>query len=131
MDACDKFVDGVRGVVCPSSFGKRTTKYRKTTLLAMMWKTTILVAESMLLDQKDTKAAKEVAKVVIAEAYSSIKKIKRLESELVTLKGFNISAPTSLELEAARQEIVDLKIGLNGIQVKYESVEKKIECYIP
>ena len=60
----------------------------------------------MLLDQ-DTKAAKEVAKVVVAEAYSSADKIKKLESELVALKGSNISAPTSLQLETVHQEIVD------------------------
>ena len=50
------------GLFCPSSFAKHTTEYMKTALLAMMQKTTILAAESMLLDQKDTKAAKEVAK---------------------------------------------------------------------
>ena len=33
-----------------------------------------------------------------AEAYSSTKEIKRLDSELVALKGYNISAPISLQL---------------------------------
>ena len=64
MDVCAKFVDGVREVICPSSFAKHTTEYRKTALLAMMQKTAILVAEFMLLNQEDTKASKEVAKVV-------------------------------------------------------------------
>ena len=36
MDACTKFVDGVRTVVCPSSFAKHMTQYRRTALLAMM-----------------------------------------------------------------------------------------------
>ena len=36
MDACTKFVDGVRKVVCPSSFAKHTTQYRRAALLAMM-----------------------------------------------------------------------------------------------
>ena len=54
-----------------------------------------------------------------------------MESELVVLKGSNISAPTSLQLETARQEIVDLKTRLDAIQVKYKNAEKEIECYIP
>ena len=33
-----------------------------------------------------------------AEAYSSIEEIKTLDSELVGLKGYNISAPASLRL---------------------------------
>ena len=97
VDACAKFVDDVRKVVYPSFFAKHTTEYGKTALLAMMQKTAISAAESMPLDQEDIKAAKEVAKVVAAEAYSSSDKIKRLESELVALKGSNISAPTSLQ----------------------------------
>ncbi|KAM0993533.1 hypothetical protein ACFX10_009172 [Malus domestica] len=36
MCVCAKFVDGVKGVVCLSSFAKHMTEYRKTTLLAMM-----------------------------------------------------------------------------------------------
>ena len=126
IDVCAKFVDAVRGVVCPSSFAKHTTKYMKIALLAMMQKTTILAAGSMLLDQKDTNAAKEVAKAMVAETYSSAEKIKRLEYELVALKGFNISASTSLQLQTACQEIVDLKTRLDAIQVKYESAEKEI-----
>ena len=47
------------------------------------------------------------------------------------MKGSNISAPTSLQLETACQEIVDLKTRLDAIQVKYESANKEIECYIP
>ena len=47
IDACAKLIDGVRGVVCPSSFAKHTTQYRRTALLAMMQKTTILAAESL------------------------------------------------------------------------------------
>ncbi|KAM1127559.1 hypothetical protein ACFX2B_037104 [Malus domestica] len=90
MDLCAKFVDGVKGVVYPSSFTKHTTEYRKIALLTMMQKT------SMLIDQNDTMAGKEVSKAIAAEAYSSTKKIMRLESELVTLKGSNISASTSL-----------------------------------
>ena len=97
----------------------------------MMQKTAILAAESMLLDQEDTKATKEVAKNMAAEAYSSAEMIKRLESEFVALKGSNIFAPTSLQLKTAHKEIVDLKTRLDAIQVKYETIEKEIGCYIP
>ncbi|KAM1807243.1 hypothetical protein ACFX11_030288 [Malus domestica] len=81
----------------------------------------------MLLDREDTKVAKEMARTMAAKAYSSVEKIKKLEFELAILKGSNTSAPTSLQLEAARQEIVDLKTRLVAIQVKYESAEKEIE----
>ncbi|KAM1987941.1 hypothetical protein ACFX15_035135 [Malus domestica] len=96
-----------------------------------MQKTTILAAESMFLDQEDTKAAKEMARTMAAEAYSSAEKIKKLESELAALKESNTSAPTSLQLEAAHQEIMDLKTRLDAIQIKNESAEKEIERYIP
>ncbi|KAM1851294.1 hypothetical protein ACFX13_015384 [Malus domestica] len=66
-----------------------------------------------------------------AEAYSSAEKVKKLEYELAALKRFNIFAPTSLQLETVRQEIVDLKTRLNAIQVKYESAKNDIGCYIP
>ncbi|KAM1001215.1 hypothetical protein ACFX2A_007881 [Malus domestica] len=85
----------------------------------------------MFLDQKDTKAANEVARTMAAEAYSSTKKVKKLKSELAALKGSNISTSTSLQLETVRQKIVDLKTKLDAIQVKYESAEKEIGCYIP
>ncbi|KAM1750962.1 hypothetical protein ACFX11_009134 [Malus domestica] len=83
------------------------------------------------MDACANKAAKEVAKTMAVEAYSSAEEIKRLDSKLVALKGSNISAPTSLQLETARHEIVDLKTRLDAIQVKYESAEKEIGCYIP
>ena len=101
MDACAKFVDGVKGIIGPGSFVKHTSEYRRAALLTMMQKTAILAAESMVLDQEDTKAAKEVARSMAAEAYSSAEKVKKLESELAALKGSNISAPTSLQLETA------------------------------
>ncbi|KAM1151339.1 hypothetical protein ACFX19_034669 [Malus domestica] len=62
MDVCAKLIDDVRRVIFPSSFAKHTTQYR-TTLLAMMWKTAILAVESMLIDQEDTKADKEMEKL--------------------------------------------------------------------
>ncbi|KAM1620229.1 hypothetical protein ACFXTN_017227 [Malus domestica] len=107
IDACVTFVDDVKWVVCPSSFAKQTTKCKKIALLAIMQKMTILATESMLLDQEDTKAVEDVGKAIVAEAYFSAEKIKRLESELVTLNGFNISALTSLQLETTIQEILN------------------------
>ncbi|KAM1126077.1 hypothetical protein ACFX2B_040800 [Malus domestica] len=68
----------------------------------MIQKTMILAAKSMLFDQNDTKVANEVARTVAAEAYCSTGKVKRLESEFDALKGSNISAPTSLQLETDR-----------------------------
>ena len=65
------------------------------------------------------------------DAYSSAEKLKKLEAELGILKRSNISAPTFLQLETARQEIVDLKTRLDAIQVKYENAEKEIGCYVP
>ena len=126
IDACAKLVDGVRWVICLSSFAKHTTQYKMIALFSMMQKTAILAAESMLIDQQDTKVAKEMIKTMAAETYSFVEKIKKLESELVNLKGSNISAPTSLQLETACQEIVDLKTRLDAIQVKYESAENEI-----
>ena len=66
-----------------------------------------------------------------AEAYSSTEEIKKLDYELVVLKGSNIYAFISLQLETAYQEIVDLKTRLEAIQVKYESAKKEIRCYTP
>ena len=77
----------------------------------------------------EAKVAKKVVRPMAAEAYSE--KIKMLESELVALKRSNVSAPTSLQLETARQEIIDLKSRLDVIQLKYESAEKEIGCHIP
>ena len=36
-----------------------------------------------------------------------------------------------MQIDTACQEIVDLKTRLDAIQVKYESAEKEIGCYIP
>ena len=131
VDACAKFVDGVKGIIGPGSFVKHTPEYRRAALLTMMQKTAILAAESMVLDQEDIKAAQEVARSMAAEAYSSTEKVKNLESELTALNGSNVSAPTSLQLETARHEVADLKARLDATQVKYESAEKEIERYVP
>ncbi|KAM1563751.1 hypothetical protein ACFX10_038132 [Malus domestica] len=71
----------------------------KPDLLEDMDKMIILVVEFIHLDQEDAKATKEVARPVTTETYSSAKKVKKLEFELAALKGSNIFAPTSLQLE--------------------------------
>ncbi|KAM2984017.1 hypothetical protein FF2_009877 [Malus domestica] len=50
IDIYAKFVDGVKEIVGSSLFAKHTSEYRRTALLAMMQKTTILAIESMFLD---------------------------------------------------------------------------------
>ncbi|KAB2630973.1 hypothetical protein D8674_008492 [Pyrus ussuriensis x Pyrus communis] len=94
-------------------------------------KTTILAAESMFLDQEDTKAAKEMARTMDAEAYSSVKKVKKLEFELAALKGSNTCAPTSLQLENTYQEIVqDLERSISEFRfATYAKDEKLIAAY--
>ncbi|KAM1240430.1 hypothetical protein ACFX2J_045749 [Malus domestica] len=67
---------------------------------------------------KYSKAAKETANTMV-------------DSKLFALNGSNISAPTSLQLETVRQKIVDLKTRVDAIQVKHESAENEIGCYIP
>ncbi|KAM1298666.1 hypothetical protein ACFX2F_025445 [Malus domestica] len=75
-------------------------------------KTWTLVPSLLMASERYNKAAKEMANTMA-------------DSELITLKGFNISAPTSLQLETARQEIVDLKTRLDAIQVKHEMIHFK------
>ena len=57
----------------------------------------------------DATAAKEITVAMVAEVCSTVDTTKELESELAFLKGFNVSAPTTQELETLRQEISDLK----------------------
>ncbi|KAM1331140.1 hypothetical protein ACFX14_043775 [Malus domestica] len=61
--------------------------------ICVLWKLDLL--EDM--DACANTAAKDVAKTMVAEAYSSAEEIKRLNSKLVALKGSNIFAPTSLQ----------------------------------
>ena len=67
----------------------------------------------MVFDQENTTAAQGVARSMAAEAYSLVEKVKSLESELAALKRSNVSAPTSLQLETARQEIANLRTRLD------------------
>ncbi|KAM2546510.1 hypothetical protein TB1_017923 [Malus domestica] len=87
VDAWAKFVDSVRTVVvCSNSFVKCPTYSRKSSLLATMHKTLILVAESMRVHQDAIKCAKEATVTLMAQLCSAIEKIEKLEYELVVLK---------------------------------------------
>ncbi|KAM1560293.1 hypothetical protein TB2_003379 [Malus domestica] len=52
--------------------------------------------------------------------------MKKLESELAVLKRFDISAPTSLQLEIAQQEVAHLKARLSATQAMLEVAEKEV-----
>ncbi|KAM1141040.1 hypothetical protein ACFX19_041756 [Malus domestica] len=112
---------------------EKSTKhaYREAAEICVLLKPNML--EDMDTCAKYSKVANEVAKIMAVEAYSSTEEIKRLDSELVVLKGSNISALTSLQLETTRQDIVDLKTNLDIVDIKisYESVENEMGCYIP
>ncbi|KAM1243674.1 hypothetical protein ACFX2G_035903 [Malus domestica] len=61
IDACAKFIDSVGKVVIRSdSFAKRPAYSKRSSLIATMHKTLILVVESMRVDQDAVKCAKEV-----------------------------------------------------------------------
>ncbi|KAM1050573.1 hypothetical protein ACFX13_033036 [Malus domestica] len=70
---------------------------REATEICVLLKPDLL--EDMDACAKYSKAPKEVAKTMATEAYSSAEDIKRLDYELVALKGSNTSASTSLRLE--------------------------------
>ncbi|KAM1529587.1 hypothetical protein ACFX1Z_018773 [Malus domestica] len=59
----------------------------------------------LMASERYSKAAKEMANTMA-------------DFELVALKGSNISAPTSLQLEITRHEIVDLKTRFDAIQIQ-------------
>jgi len=61
-----------------------------------MHKTLILLAESIRVDQDVVKCAKEAKVALVAQLRSVVEKIEKLESELVVLKGSDVSTPTSL-----------------------------------
>ncbi|KAM2063875.1 hypothetical protein ACFX16_027346 [Malus domestica] len=81
-------------------------------------KTWTLVPSLLMASERYSKAAKETTNTMA-------------DSELVALKGSHMFAPTPLQLETIRQKIVDLKTRLDAIQVKHESAENEIGCYIP
>ncbi|KAB2603643.1 S ribonuclease [Pyrus ussuriensis x Pyrus communis] len=129
VDACAKFVDSVGKVVIYSnSFAKRPTYSRRSSLIAIMHKALILAPESMRIDQDAIKCAKEVEMVLMAQLRSVVEKIEELEFELAVLKGYDVSAPTYLQLEIAHQEVAHLKAKLSAIQVMLEVAENEVSC---
>ena len=80
----------------------------RAALLTMLQKMAVLAAESMVLDQEDTKAAQGWRGLWL------LKLTPWPRTELAALKGSNVFAPTSLPLETARQEIANLKARLDA-----------------
>ncbi|KAM0973384.1 hypothetical protein FF1_016732 [Malus domestica] len=68
-------------------------------------KTWTLVPSLLMASERYSKVAKETANTMA-------------DSELVALKGSHMSTPTPLQLEIARQKIVDLKTRLDEIQIQ-------------
>ncbi|KAM2710162.1 hypothetical protein EV2_047756 [Malus domestica] len=106
----DKVVSTAKMAIRPTPFtaktdspaGKEETarvgSYEKSTKLASgeVAEICVLLKPDLLEDidicAKYSKVTNEVAKTMVAEAYTSTEEIKRLNSELVALKGSNISA---------------------------------------
>lgn len=85
----------------------------------------------MRVDQDEAKAVKEMELLMVAKTHSIVEKIKELQCKLAVLKGLDVSAPISLQLETTHQEIVDLKPRLDTIYKKYDDAENEIRRYIP
>ncbi|KAM2757075.1 hypothetical protein PS2_018866 [Malus domestica] len=91
-----------------------------------MHKTLILVAESIHVDQDVVKYVKEVEMALTTQLRSVAKKINNLKSELAILKGSDISAPTSIQLETAYQEVSHLKAKLIATPAMLEVAGKGV-----
>ena len=96
-----------------------------------MHKTLILAAEPMRVDQDAVKCANEAKVALVAQLRSIAENIEKLESELALLKGFNVSAPTSLQLEIAREDAANLNARLSATQAMLEVPEKEISRVSP
>ena len=132
VDACTKFVDNIgKVVVCSDSFAKLHAYSRRSSLLARIHKTLIMVAESMRVDHDAVKCVKEGEVVLMTHLRSAAKKIEKLESELAVLKGPDVFAPTSVQLETANQEVVHLKAKLSTTQAMLEVVGKEVRRVSP
>ena len=124
---CAMFIDSVGKVVVRSySLAKHLAYSMRSSLIATMHKTLILVGESMRIDQDAVKCPKEAEVALVAQLRSAAEKIEKLESELAILKGSDVSAPTSVQLEIAHQEVIDLKTRRSVTQVMLEALEKEV-----
>ena len=103
----------------------------RSSLIATIHKTLILVAESIHVDQDAVKCAKKAEVALVAQLCSAVEKIEKLESELAVLKGFDASALTSLQLEIAREEVAHLNERLSATQAMLEATEKQIDRVPP
>ncbi|KAM2611618.1 hypothetical protein TB2_031678 [Malus domestica] len=93
----------------------------------MMQKTMILAAESMLIDQEDTKATKEITTTMAAEAYSSVERIKKLESKLVALKGSRISTLQVIHFKKIVDRLETYVLELQGALKINENLKKEVD----
>ncbi|KAB2629018.1 hypothetical protein D8674_033813 [Pyrus ussuriensis x Pyrus communis] len=80
-------------------FVKHPAYSRRSSLIATMHKTLILAAKFMRVDQDVVKCANEVKVALTTQLRSVVKKIEKLEFELAVLKGSDVFAPTSMQLE--------------------------------
>ncbi|KAM2711912.1 hypothetical protein EV1_031990 [Malus domestica] len=85
------------------SFVNHPAYSRRFSLIGIMHKTFILPTESMRVDQDAVKCAKEAEVVLVAQLRLAAENIKKLESGLAILKGSDVFAPTSVQLEIAFQ----------------------------
>ena len=115
MDACAEFVDGVKGIIGPGSFVKHTPEYRRAALLTMMQKRRFWLPSPWSLIKRIPRLPRGWRGLWLLKLTPWPRKLKDLESELAALKGSNVSAPTSLQLETARQEITNLKARLDAV----------------
>ncbi|KAB2616953.1 copper-transporting ATPase HMA5 [Pyrus ussuriensis x Pyrus communis] len=83
MDACAKFVDDVKGVVCPSSFVKHMIEYRKIAQLAMIQDLECAVSELC----SATYAKDEELIAAYNQMIHSKKVIDRHEPQVLELQG--------------------------------------------
>ncbi|KAB2605840.1 plastidial pyruvate kinase 1 [Pyrus ussuriensis x Pyrus communis] len=117
IDACAKFVYSVGKVVVHSDVFTKCSAYsRRFSMIATMHKTLILAAESM----------REVEVALVAQLHSAAENIEKLKSELAVLKGSDVSAPTSLQLEIAHQKVAHLNVRLSTTQAMLEDTEKEV-----
>ena len=100
-------------------------------MIATIHKTLILAAESMRVDHDASKCAKEAEVALVAQLRSAAEKIGKLEFELAILKGSDVSAPTSLQLEITREKATHLNARLSKTQTMLEATKKEINHVFP
>ncbi|KAB2596021.1 hypothetical protein D8674_031471 [Pyrus ussuriensis x Pyrus communis] len=83
MDVCAKFVDGVKGVVCPSSFAKHTIEYKKTALL--LHSATYAKEENLIVAYKQVIHFKKVVDKINEILNKEVKELQRSQADFYKL----------------------------------------------